>query len=118
MKKMTCNFSAIAIDQGREQNNASVKGDCGAVGPTENPAALRRWMVSGLEMARVVGEFKASTEKRKETDIRHHEQTKQAHITLARDVQALTGAIESWAIHSVKRAVYFFSYWIPDTCQM
>ena len=49
-------FSAIAIDQGHEQNNASVKGDGGAVGLTENPAPLRRWMVSGPEMALLIGE--------------------------------------------------------------
>ena len=36
-------FSGIAIDQAHEQNNASVKGDGGAVGLTENLAALRRW---------------------------------------------------------------------------
>ncbi|KAI9546160.1 hypothetical protein NQZ68_029395 [Dissostichus eleginoides] len=44
-------------------------------------------------MARVVGEFEASTEKRKETDTRHHEQTKHAQMAFARDVKALTGAI-------------------------
>ena len=60
-------FSAIAIDQAHEQNNAHVKGDGGAVGLTENPSALRRWMVSGPEMARVIGEFEdsCSYEKRK-----------------------------------------------------
>ena len=36
-------FSATAIDQAHEQNNASVDGS--AVGLTENPAALHRWMV-------------------------------------------------------------------------
>ena len=30
-------FSAMAIDQAHEQNNAAVKGDGGAVGLTENP---------------------------------------------------------------------------------
>ena len=45
-------FSAIAIDQAHEQNNAMVKGDGGAVGLTENSNALRRWMLSGPEMAR------------------------------------------------------------------
>ena len=34
-------------DRAHEQNNAAVKGDGGAVGLTENPAALHRWMVSG-----------------------------------------------------------------------
>ena len=94
VKKTTRSFSAIAIDQAHEQNNASVKGDGGAVGLTENPAALRRWMVSGPEMARVIGEFEVSTEKRKKTDTRHHEQTKHAQMAFAQDVKALTGAIE------------------------
>ena len=55
VKKTTHAFSAMAIDQAHEQSNASVKGDGGAVGLTENPAALRRWMVSGPEMARLIG---------------------------------------------------------------
>ena len=42
VKKSKRAFSAIAIDQAHEQNNASVKGDGGAVGLTENPAVLRR----------------------------------------------------------------------------
>ena len=94
VKKTTRSFSAIAIDQAHEQNNASVKGDGDAVDLTENPAALRRWMVSGPEMARVIGEFEVSTEKRKKTDTRHHEQTKHAQMAFAQDVKALTGAIE------------------------
>lgn len=94
VKKTTHSFSAIAIDQAHEQNNASVKGDGGAVGLTENTAALRRWMVSGPKMARVVGEFEACTDKRKENDTRHHEQTKHAQMGFAQDVKALTCAIE------------------------
>ena len=53
-------FSAIPIDQAHEQNNALVKGEGGAVGSTENLSALRRWMVSGLEIARIINEFEAS----------------------------------------------------------
>jgi len=34
-------FSAIALDHAHEQENALIKGDRGAVGLTENPAALR-----------------------------------------------------------------------------
>lgn len=40
-------FSGMAIDHAHEQNNAMVKGDGDAVGLTENPNALRRWMLSG-----------------------------------------------------------------------
>ena len=86
VKKTTHVFSGIAIDQAHEQNNASVKGDGGAVGLTENPAALRRWMVSGPEMARLIGEFEVSTKKRNKTDFRHHEQRKHAQMTFGRDI--------------------------------
>ena len=57
VNKSSKRFSAIAIDQAHEQHNAIVKGDGSAVGLKENPSALRRWMVSGPEIARVVNEF-------------------------------------------------------------
>ena len=47
----------MPIDQAHEQNNAFAKGDGGAVGLTDNPSALRRWMIAGPEIARVIGEF-------------------------------------------------------------
>ncbi|KAJ8385835.1 hypothetical protein AAFF_G00181910 [Aldrovandia affinis] len=91
VKKTTHAFSAIALDQAHEQNNALVKGDGEAVGLTENPAALRRWRVSGPEMARLISEFQATTEKRmKKTELKHHEQTKHTQVSFARDVRALT----------------------------
>ena len=40
-------FSAMAIDQCHEQNDAIIKGSGGAVSLTDNPPALRRWMVAG-----------------------------------------------------------------------
>ena len=43
--------------QADKQNNASMKGDGGAVGLIENSAALHRWMVSGPYMAHLIGEF-------------------------------------------------------------
>ena len=58
-KKTLHNFSAMAEDQSHEQNNAKVKGNGGAVGLTENEQALRRWMVSGPEVCRVIEEFQA-----------------------------------------------------------
>ena len=50
-------FSAMALDQTHEQANANVKSDGGAVGLTDNPNALQRWMVAGPEMSRMVAEF-------------------------------------------------------------
>ena len=46
-------FSSIPIDQAHEQNNACIKGDGGAVGLTDNPAAFWQWMIAGPEVARV-----------------------------------------------------------------
>ena len=47
-------FSAIAIDQAHEQNNAVIKGDGGAVRLTEDPGALWRWMVALPELSRLI----------------------------------------------------------------
>lgn len=54
VKKTPNRFSSIAIDHAHEQNNVCVKGDGGAQGLMENPIALRRWMVSGPEIAHVI----------------------------------------------------------------
>ena len=71
-----------------------MKGDSGAVGLTENPAALHRWMVSGREMARLIQEFERSTEKRQDTHGRHHEQKRHEQMAFAQDVQSLSRAME------------------------
>ena len=47
-------FSALAIDQAHEQANAVIKGDDGAIGVTEDPSALQRWMIAGTEVSHVV----------------------------------------------------------------
>ena len=94
VKKTTHVFSGITIDQAHEHNNASVKGDGGAVGLTENPEALRRWMVSGPEMARLIGKFEVSTKKRNKTDFRHHEHWKHAQTTFGRAITSLTDVIK------------------------
>ena len=95
VKKTGRAFSNIAIDQAHEQNNAHVKGDGGAVGLTQNPSALRRWMVSGPEMARLVEEFQASIEKPEtKSDVRNHEQTKSTQMTFFNQVKALCNVIE------------------------
>lgn len=52
VSKMSKPISAIPIDQAHEPNYALVKGEVGAVGLTENPSALRRWMLSGPEIAK------------------------------------------------------------------
>lgn len=66
-------FSAMAIDQAHEQNNAVIKGDGGAVGLTEDPGALRRWMIAGPELSHLVAAYEAvSDTKDASVDSKHH----------------------------------------------
>ena len=88
-------FSAIPIDQAHEQNNACVKGDGGAVGLTDNPSALRRWMIAGPEVARVIGEFENSDVRgSRRVDTHHHDQTASVQTSFTRDVCSLVTVIE------------------------
>ena len=81
IKKTSRPFSRMALNEGHEQNNACVKGDGGAIGLTENPAALLRWMVAGPELARIVWELLSLLDK-KEADSHqyHHEDTPATQI--------------------------------------
>ena len=91
-------FSSIAIDQAHEQNNAIIKGDGGAIGLTEDPAALRRWMVAGPEISKLVANYEtASGSKDMKKDTRHHEQSPAAQKAFLEKVQKLTTVIEEMA---------------------
>ena len=50
-------FSAMAIDQAHEQANAVIKGEGGAIGVTEDPSALRRWILAGPEVSLLATEY-------------------------------------------------------------
>ena len=80
-------FSGIALDQAHEHNNALVKGEGGAVGITENPSALLRWMTSGPEVCQLVKEYDATS---KSDDIRHHEDFPSTQKRFFNEVKALT----------------------------
>ena len=47
-------FSMMAHDHVHEQLNAVLKGDGGIIGITENESALKRWLIAGPEMARII----------------------------------------------------------------
>ena len=89
-------FSSIQIDQAHEQNNACIKGDGGAVGLTDNPSALRRWMVAGPEVAGVIEVFQDGNRhwKRQRADTRHHDQTLSVQASFVKDVRSLVGVME------------------------
>lgn len=88
-------FSLIALDHNHEQQNEMIKGEGGAVGLTEDPAALRRWMIAGPEVARVVTEFEETFIKSNTEDTRHHEQIPGVQSSFAKDVRALVDTIEA-----------------------
>ena len=96
MNKTLKRFSSIAIDQAHEQNNAMVKGEGGAVGLTENPNALRRWMLSGPEMARLVNEFEAgmAPDTGAKENSKHHEEHRSFQVSFFKDVKSLAAAVE------------------------
>ena len=95
--KTTRPFSAIAIDQAHEQNNTIIKVDGGAIGLTQNPRALLRWMVAGPEIARVIDGFQTvclDNNANIKSQDRHHEHTAAAQVTFASEVKALVHVIE------------------------
>lgn len=83
-------FSALAIDQAHEQSNAVIKGDGGAIGITEDPSALRRWMVAGPEVSFLVGQYETLCgAKDTNEEVQHHEQNEHAQKTFIERVQKL-----------------------------
>ena len=94
-KTLVTFFSAIAIDQCHEQMNKLVKGEGGAVGLTENPHALERWMVAGPEISRLIQEFESSFQisESKKSNL-HHEQNLITQNKFAKDVNASVKTFE------------------------
>lgn len=72
----------------------AVKGNSSEVGLTQNLATMRRSMVSGPDIAHVMGEFESSIEKTKTTELRHHEQTQHEKIAFSRDAKLLNDVRE------------------------
>ena len=97
VNKTNRSFSALPIDHAHEQNNKIVKGGGSAIGLTESPTQLMRWMVSGPEMSRIINELEVSQELLKSTSDdrkhRHHEETRGVQSTFQTEVQSLSNVI-------------------------
>ena len=92
--KSSHKFSALAHDQVHEQLNAKVKGDGGAIGITENKAALQRWMVGGPEIARTFSEYANKNTMNKRSTERHHEQIPSVQQTFLLQVKGVAQVVE------------------------
>ena len=86
VKKTNRSFSLMALDQNHEQENALIKGAGGAIGLTENESALRRWLISGPEIARVLEEFNDHPDPF--TNEKHHDCSQSAQIHFFGDVKS------------------------------
>ena len=69
----------------------------GAIGLLENPAALRRWMFSGPEMARMLKEFEdeyfTGDDMENPKNFQHHEQGLSSQKSFQKQVNALSATI-------------------------
>jgi hypothetical protein len=92
-RKTKQSFSVTAMDQAHEQCNALVKGEGGAVDLTNNPSALRCWMVAGPEIARMVEEFEKQAFRGEATEVDLHEQLPSFQMTFSNQVNELVVAI-------------------------
>lgn len=93
--KSSREFSAMAIDQAHEQANAVIKADGGAVGVTEDPSALRRWMIAGPQVSQLVSEYEAASEAKEAAEqTSHHEQTPRAQKVFLEKVLKLTQVLK------------------------
>ena len=92
--KSSREFSAMAIDQAHEQANAVIKADGGAIGVTEDPSALRRWMVAGPEVSHLVAQYEAASGTKEGIEhTSHHEQTERAQRMFLEKVEKLSQAM-------------------------
>ena len=93
--KSSRQFSAIAIDQAHEQANAVIKADGGAIGVTEDPSALRRWMIAGPEVSHLVAQYEAECGTKAGTDkTTHHEDSKRTQQDFLEKVDKLSKAMK------------------------
>ena len=94
VRKTIHKYSAISLDQAHEQNNASVKGMGGAIGLLTDAAALRRWMISGPEIGRMVDDFEQMVSNKSSGNDKHHEQYTSFQQRELAEVQALKQKFE------------------------
>jgi hypothetical protein len=92
VQKTKHRFSTIPLDHAHEQENAKVKGKGGIIGLTENPSALKRWIIAGPEQARLLTEFEDYfiEDLNNDNNFRHHEEVASIQNTFENEVINLT----------------------------
>ena len=114
MHKSPWAFPSIALDHAHEQANALVKGDSRAVGLTESPDALLRWIVAGPELARMTKEFEESIPSVTKEGTRHDEHVPGVQVLFKNEVASLVSSIEE--VYSQERGNHW-SGTVQYTCR-
>ena len=83
-------FSSIQIDQTHEQNNDLVKRSGSAVGLTENPSAVNKWMITGPKQARLLKVFDQEYISEDGDKRQHHEEV------MSTQLKSGSGAHHQW----------------------
>jgi len=76
-----------------------VNGTAGVTDLMQNPKAMLRWMIAGLEIARAITKFDTNcmmSNKRGSQQERHHEHTLSTQTSSARDMNTLVETIDSY----------------------
>ena len=60
VQKTNRKFSRIGLHHNHEQLSIKVKGVSGVIGLTEDESPLRRWLIAGPEIARLLEEYEAN----------------------------------------------------------
>ena len=93
VQKTNRKFSKIALDHNHEQLNRKIKGVGGAIGLTENDTSLRRWVVTGPEIARLLDEFENTGKIHTVEEIEEHQDSNAAsQVKFQQDVNQLEKA--------------------------
>ena len=89
VQKTNHRFSTIPLDYAHEQENGKFKGKGGIIGLTQEPQALKKWIISAPEKARVLPEFenvfKHDTDL--ELDYRHDDEICQCRVPFRKKFQ-------------------------------
>lgn len=94
VQKTNRKFSKIGLDHNHEQLNSIIKGVGGAIGLTESDASLKRWVVTGPEVSRLLEEFESSTAdvEMPSSNKEHHNANKTSQKTFREDIDKLEKA--------------------------
>jgi len=98
--KTSNKFSAIAFDHCHEKNKDIVKNSGGVIGLTNNPMGLKRWMVAGFEVSRILTECECHSTSHKDRNLYlHRDQQARVQAALARNVKSLLLYLKKWKTH-------------------